>query len=490
MARRLEEPHTLLYVLHFAGTVAMLVPDPERFVHVRETIELASALDQRLVLLLALPCYVTALLARGEGALALAELPRYDQLLEEFPQPRHRFRRLLLDSLLAALRGDLEQMECRSRDAQQLVQRNGSGAARILWLLHRFALAQLLARPELIEEGEATLAILEPLPRDRPFLACLLAMLGRRAQAAEVLCAAQLAALAPDSSHLLAAAEACVLLQDASLADQLYPQLAGASDGLRWTFPGGTIGLTGRVLGDLARLLGRDADALRHYDQALALCEAIGAPLLAQVCQRSRDAVSVRALSPALPPGSVDSPSALGATLHGDVAAALSTLRREGDVWSLRSSSGLALRFKHSKGLEYLRSLLDSPGRALHVVVFVGFDAGAGDAGVVLDERAKGEYRRRLEELREVQAEAERFADSERARRAEDEIAALAAQLAAAVGLGGRDRRAASDVERIRINVQRRLKDTIARIERADGMLGRYLARTVKTGTYCSYLPL
>ncbi|HEY6559194.1 MAG TPA: hypothetical protein VI072_18045 [Polyangiaceae bacterium] len=48
-----------------------------------------------------------------------------------------------------------------------------------------------------------------------------------------------------------------------------------------------------------------------------------------------------------------------------------------------------------------------------------------------------------------------------------------------AVGLGGRDRRAASDVERARINVQRRLQDAIERIAQADPALGRYLSRAV-----------
>jgi hypothetical protein len=38
--------------------------------------------------------------------------------------------------------------------------------------------------------------------------------------------------------------------------------------------------------------------------------------------------------------------------------------------------------------------------------------------------------------------------------------------------------------------VQRRLKDAIERIERADGTLGRYLSRAIKTGLCCSYVPL
>ncbi|HWB81477.1 MAG TPA: hypothetical protein VG755_41230, partial [Nannocystaceae bacterium] len=65
-----------------------------------------------------------------------------------------------------------------------------------------------------------------------------------------------------------------------------------------------------------------------------------------------------------------------------------------------------------------------------------------------------------------------------------------AEQLAAAVGLGGRDRRAASNVERARINVQRRIKDALRRIRAEDAALARYLEATVHTGTYCVYQPV
>lgn len=120
----------------------------------------------------------------------------------------------------------------------------------------------------------------------------------------------------------------------------------------------------------------------------------------------------------------------------------------------------------------------------------VGVDAQPCDAGPVLDARAKVEYRERLDALREQLAEAEEFGDTARAGRIEAEIQSIADQLAGAVGLGGRDRRAASVVERTRINVQRCLKDTLSRIAAADATLGRYLSACVKSGTYCSYQPL
>ena len=110
--------------------------------------------------------------------------------------------------------------------------------------------------------------------------------------------------------------------------------------------------------------------------------------------------------------------------------------------------------------------------------------------GPVLDAQAKAAYKKRLEALEDEISEADGFGDEGRANRAREEIEVLATQLAGAVGLGGRDRRAASDAERARINVQRRLKDAIESIGHCDADLGRYLAAAVKTGTYCSFTPL
>jgi hypothetical protein len=57
------------------------------------------------------------------------------------------------------------------------------------------------------------------------------------------------------------------------------------------------------------------------------------------------------------------------------------------------------------------------------------------------------------------------------------------------VGLGGRDRRAASAAERARVNVTRALKREIRRIGDQDARLGRELSTTVRTGTFCAYEP-
>jgi non-specific serine/threonine protein kinase len=110
-------------------------------------------------------------------------------------------------------------------------------------------------------------------------------------------------------------------------------------------------------------------------------------------------------------------------------------------------------------------------------------------AGPILDSKAKKAYRERLDELREDADEAERASDPERAARARIEMAFLGDELAGALGLGGRDRSAASAAERARVNVTRTIRMAIDRISINNPALGKHLSRRVRTGTFCSYAP-
>jgi hypothetical protein len=73
--------------------------------------------------------------------------------------------------------------------------------------------------------------------------------------------------------------------------------------------------------------------------------------------------------------------------------------------------------------------------------------------------------------------------------RLREERESILSELSRATGLGGRARAAASVTERARVNVQRRLKDAIARVSEADERLGRHLERSVRTGTFCCFRP-
>jgi non-specific serine/threonine protein kinase len=112
-----------------------------------------------------------------------------------------------------------------------------------------------------------------------------------------------------------------------------------------------------------------------------------------------------------------------------------------------------------------------------------------GDAGAVLDAQAKAAYKRRLDALQEDLAEAQRFHDPVRAANTQVEIDFLTAELTAAVGLRGRDRRAASHAERARLNVTKAIKAALRTISASHPTLGHYLATSITTGTFCTYTP-
>jgi hypothetical protein len=248
---------------------------------------------------------------------------------------------------------------------------------------------------------------------------------------------------------------------------------------------------------DEARMLARrnrpgDVDEARALLQrGLLRAEEVGVPRL--------DERLARAVAMLPEPG--DAPAA-AEPAHGPAHAVLA---REGDVWRL-DYEGRVLRVRDAKGMRHLALLLANPGVEFHAVDVataadggaapaaesvegLGVRAGTGDAGPALDAQAKAEYRSRLEDLRAEIEEAESFNDPERAARAREEMDFIAHELSAAVGLGGRDRRAASAAERARVNVTRALRREIRRIADEDAGLGRELETTVRTGTFCAYEP-
>ena len=179
--------------------------------------------------------------------------------------------------------------------------------------------------------------------------------------------------------------------------------------------------------------------------------------------------------------------------------------RREGEYWCV-AFRGQTIRLRDLKGLRYLARLLAHPGREFHVLDMVAGETGSAvdtegsveagltispglDAGVLLDAQAKNAYRRRLAEIDEDSEEALALGDHERAAQAQAEHDFLVNELARAVGLGGRDRHAASISERARASVTRAVRQAMARIQEHHPALGEHLSRTIRTGTYCAYLP-
>jgi hypothetical protein len=185
-------------------------------------------------------------------------------------------------------------------------------------------------------------------------------------------------------------------------------------------------------------------------------------------------------------------PAALPA--HDPRQPAANAFRREGDHW-LVVFDGVTVHVRDLKGMRYLARLLADPGREHHVLDLVAAESGGtsgaapGDAGALLDDRAKEAYRRRLAEIDEDIDDARALGDEARTAQAEAEHDFLVRELARAFGLGGRERRAASASERGRVAVTRAIRQTMARITEHHAVLGEHLDRAIRTGTYCAYDP-
>ena len=239
---------------------------------------------------------------------------------------------------------------------------------------------------------------------------------------------------------------------------------------------------------------GHVVEAERSCSEAARLWNQIGAPYEA--------ALSRTVLAQALRAGGSEDRAVL--ELHAartvldriEVAASAATetnvIRREGDYWSV-VFAGRTVRVRDLKGMRYLAQLLIHPGRQFHVLDLVAAETGHrtafGDAGEILDEQAKGAYRRRLAEIEADIEQARALADTRREAQADAEREFLVRELAHAVGLGGRDRRAGSDSERARSGVTRAVRQAIARLGEHHPELGEHLDRAIRTGTYCTYAP-
>jgi pimeloyl-ACP methyl ester carboxylesterase len=184
----------------------------------------------------------------------------------------------------------------------------------------------------------------------------------------------------------------------------------------------------------------------------------------------------------------------LGAPAHEEPPRSESdnAFRCEGEYWTL-AYAGCVRRLRDAKGLHHIAYLLGRPTEPVAAAeLMLALDRtahAAGDAGPVLDDRARRSYRRRLEELQEDANEAERFGDADRVARAHAEIEFLAAELAGAIGLGGRERRAGAASERVRLTVTKRIRDALVRIREHHAALGEHLDRTLRTGIVCAYVP-
>jgi tetratricopeptide (TPR) repeat protein len=362
---------------------------------------------------------------------------------------------------------------------------------------------------------------------------------------------AQLASESPNHSWLTAVAclaRVCAFLADAARAPTLYELMLpfrgrAVAIGHPATFYDGSVSY---YLGILATVMGRWDTAAQHFedalrreadmsarphlarvqyeyaamlarraapgdvgrafvllDQALSAARELGMQSLEQKVLAVHAALGTQESKIQIDERAVTACGATDVSRHPGIAETCS-LSKQGDYWIV-SDRGCVAHLKDSKGLRYIIQLLRHPGHEFHVLDLVheappverslGYrPTGWHDQHVhtdvatsLLDARAKAAYRRRIEELRAELADAEHNRDAGRTARVRAEIDFIGEELAAAVGLGGRNRIAADNAQRARSAVTKRIKDAIAKVHGANPRLGHHLTTTIKTGLYCVY---
>ncbi len=536
LARELDDPGTISYALAGRYWATWWPENPhERLAIAEEMVAVAEAvgdgermIDAHLMLYMS----YTEVAQMADARSTLADVAR---LAEELRQPAQLWLGVAPRALVALLEGNFplgEELMGRELEWSHPVttMRDEVSAGR----MHQFLLRREQGRVAEVESNvRASVEEFPWYPLHRAALVCVLLELGRDVEGRAVfddLAHDDFRALYRDNEWLLGiglASEACSLLGDAAAAAVLYEQLRPFAGRHAIGHAEGSLGVTDRYLGLLAATMGRLDAADEHLTAAIRLNEQMGArPWTAHTQydlagvlverggpedrKRARE-LQGEALEAARSMG-MDALEARIADVIGHppnpsepaASVAAGIFRHEVDFWTV-VFAGETVRIRDAKGMRHIARLLEEPGRELHALDLARVGAKSdlpaagetsdlaadalGDAGARLDTEAKAAYRRRLEELQEEVAEADAWNDSERASRARQEMDILADELAGAVGLGGRDRKAASAAERARLSVTRAIRAAMTRIAEASPPLGRHLESTIRTGTFCSYNP-
>jgi TolB-like protein/tetratricopeptide (TPR) repeat protein len=163
-------------------------------------------------------------------------------------------------------------------------------------------------------------------------------------------------------------------------------------------------------------------------------------------------------------------------------------LRRDGDRWTA-AFDDTVVHIAHQKGLLDLAQLLGRPGSEMHCLELADRPAETTGEVPVLDDRARRELGARVRELQRDIDEADAAHDLGRATRAREELDQIVEHLSGALGIGGRSRPLGSGAERARSAVTWRIRNAIRKIATVHPRLGRHLAHSIKTGTFCAYVP-
>jgi hypothetical protein len=160
------------------------------------------------------------------------------------------------------------------------------------------------------------------------------------------------------------------------------------------------------------------------------------------------------------------------------------TMRRRENRW-LVGFPGREALVEDLIGMRHLARLLAHPHVSLSAVELAHGGAEPASEQSILDGQARAAYTARAHEIAEEIPRAEP-ARAEQLRR---ELDALAVELDATTGLGGRGRTFTGPAERARTSVRKAIKRAVDVIRAADPAVAAVLDSTISTGYQCVYTP-
>ena len=523
LARQLADPETLAVTLHSRLT-ATWGPDTldERGRGGEEIVELGIRVGVPEMVLRGREWRWSFFMEAGRVAAAEAELAAAERTAGAAALPA--FLLAVRRTVHAYSSGRWDEHEALVRRTAEIGRRAGDPSVEVNLALDLMMVWVELGRHDdvqaLVPELLAAAGVLQAVPAVWLLVARCLALSGRPQEADTELARAHalgFSTLRRDLTYIMSLAvlaELCSLLDRPEPAPALYELLLPYRERNVVMGPYACHGSAARYLGLLAALGDRPDDAVSHLEAAVDHNRSMGwgtwvayslRDLGAALAARDRPGDADRAAScheeatrmaaaqgMRLLAGSI--PAAPPLAFPGDPAApGTGLLERRGQMWAV-GLDGRRSFVPHTRGMDHLARLLACADREAHVLDLAGPPGGAGGrAGgggdPLVDRTARERYRARLAELEAEADEAEAWHDEVRLARARAESDALIAQLAAAAGLSGRDRRTAGPAERARVSVTKAIRIAIARIEEVDPVLGRHLSVSVVTGSFCCYRP-
>ena len=545
MARRLGYVPTLAYSLS-SRIAALSGPDDveERLAASREMVELAAQCDNAEFAMIGHGWTIAESLALGDVHQARIAIAAFSELATTARHPYFDWWLSAIRTMEAILDGRLAEAETLAEACFARGQRTVAVDATHVFAGHRYALCMESERHEELEPLVHTVVAQFPnIPSGHAALALLHADRGRFDAAI-----AEMDRLAPDRFRVLprnpewltsiaVLAQTSALTPGAPHATTLYDLLLPYR-GRNIVAGMGVVyaGSAAHFLGILAAALGRWDAAEEHLTEALAAHERLGATMLAaytryelaslalarrgrgddqraaalaDAARRDAERCGMRRLLRLLDTLPFAATPAVTTERPPDTRRAL--FRKEGDYWRLAWDAS-EFRLRDRVGLRYLAALIADPAveRLAVDLVRAGGRSSEGDAPPVvptaiprelgrprqltnaeatLDHQAEHAYRERLRELRDVIADARGRNDLGRIAAAERESDAITREIARSLGLGNRNRDSRSPIERARISATRAIRAAIDLIREHDPSFGRHLTVTVKTGTFCAYVP-